>query len=158
MLNTEVAATTQMLIRRPVHEVFNAFIDPAVTTKIWFTRSSGRVEAGKHLQWDWEMHGAIAQVDVIEVEVDKRIVIQWPYGPNATPTIVEWNFTSAPDDATFVTIVNSGFRGTDDEIAQQAVGATGGFSYVLAGAKALLEHGVILNLIADHSPPEDNPS
>src|SRR5215203_5146925 len=158
MSSTELAANTQMVIRRPVHEVFNAFIDPAVTTKIWFTRSSGRVEAGKHLQWDWEMYGATAQVDVIEVEPDKRIVIQWPYGPNATPTTVEWNFTPVPGDATFVTVVNYGFRGTDDEMAQQAIGSTGGFSYLLAGAKALLEHGVILNLIADHAPPEHSSS
>jgi len=31
----------QMLIRRPVSEVFQAFVDPAVTTKFWFTKSSG---------------------------------------------------------------------------------------------------------------------
>ena len=33
----------QMLIRRPVAEVFNAFADPAVTTKFWFSKSSGKL-------------------------------------------------------------------------------------------------------------------
>jgi hypothetical protein len=33
-------AKTGMLIRRPVAEVFAAFIDPGVTTKFWFTKSS----------------------------------------------------------------------------------------------------------------------
>jgi hypothetical protein len=28
----------------------------------------------------------------------------------------------------------------------------GGFSFVLAGSKAFLEHGVSLNLVLDHSP------
>ena len=47
----------EMLIRRPVAEVFEAFVDPAVTTKFWFTKSSGRLEAGKRVRWDWEMYG-----------------------------------------------------------------------------------------------------
>ena len=36
----------QMLIRTPVAEVFEAFVDPNVTTKFWFTKSSGRLELG----------------------------------------------------------------------------------------------------------------
>lgn len=32
-------AKTGMLIRKPVAEVFEAFIDPNITTKFWFTRS-----------------------------------------------------------------------------------------------------------------------
>jgi uncharacterized protein YndB with AHSA1/START domain len=48
-------AKAQMLLRRPVADVFEAFVDPAVTTKFWFTRSSGKLEAGKEVQWDWEM-------------------------------------------------------------------------------------------------------
>jgi uncharacterized protein YndB with AHSA1/START domain len=35
-------AKTGMLVRRPVAEVFAAFIDPEVTTQFWFTKSSGR--------------------------------------------------------------------------------------------------------------------
>ena len=28
----------EMLIRKPVHEVFEAFINPDITTKFWFTK------------------------------------------------------------------------------------------------------------------------
>jgi len=38
---------TGMLIRRPVAEVFEAFVNPNITTRFWFTRSSGRLESGK---------------------------------------------------------------------------------------------------------------
>jgi uncharacterized protein YndB with AHSA1/START domain len=31
-----------MLIRRKPAEVFQAIVDPAVTTRIWYTKSSGR--------------------------------------------------------------------------------------------------------------------
>jgi uncharacterized protein YndB with AHSA1/START domain len=40
-------AKAEMLIRRPVSEVFEAFVDPAITSKFWFTRGSGRLEAGR---------------------------------------------------------------------------------------------------------------
>lgn len=46
---------TAMLIRRPVAEVFEAFVNPVMTTKFWFTQSSGRLEAGKQVEWAWEM-------------------------------------------------------------------------------------------------------
>ncbi len=138
----------QMLIRKPVAEVFNAFIDPAVTTKFWFTKSSGRVQAGAQLDWEWEMYGASASVDVQEVTPDRRIVILW----DTPPCAVEWNFEPRGDDATLVRITNSGFVGTQDEVVEKAIDAMGGFTSLLAGLKAFLEHGVLLNLVADHHP------
>jgi hypothetical protein len=51
-----------------------------------------------------------------------------------------------------VSITNSGFGGSPQEIASKAVGSTEGFSFVLAGAKALLEHNVLLNLVPDRFP------
>jgi uncharacterized protein YndB with AHSA1/START domain len=48
---------TGMVIRRPVADVFEAFVNPKITTEFWFTRSSGRLEAGNAssssggLQW-----------------------------------------------------------------------------------------------------------
>ena len=36
----EPVATAGMLIRRPVAEVFEAFANPAVTTRFWFRRGS----------------------------------------------------------------------------------------------------------------------
>jgi len=42
--------STGMLIRKPVAEVFEAFVNPNITTKFWFTKSSERLEAGKQVQ------------------------------------------------------------------------------------------------------------
>ena len=47
---------TGMLIRKPVADVFEAFVDPDVTTKFWFTKSSGRLEAGKQVRWGLDEH------------------------------------------------------------------------------------------------------
>jgi uncharacterized protein YndB with AHSA1/START domain len=149
-VNRTVVAKAEMLIRRPVAEVFEAFINPEITTKFWFTKSSGRLEAGKKVTWEWEMYGASADVTVKELERNKRIVIEWS-GYNA-PNTVEWTFTPYGNAGTYVSITNSGFAGDEDEIVDQALDSKGGFTWVLAGLKALLEHGVRLNLTADAHP------
>ncbi|MDP2857984.1 MAG: SRPBCC family protein [Bacillota bacterium] len=144
-------AKAQMLIRRPVAEVFEAFCDPAVTTKFWFTRSSGRLEPGKEVRWDWEMYGATAYVSVKSVEQGRRILIEWA-DAHGKPCPVEWLFTPHGHGAILVSISTWGFTGSDDDVVRQAIDSMGGFSLVLAGLKALLEHNVVLNLVADHYP------
>jgi uncharacterized protein YndB with AHSA1/START domain len=143
-------AKAEMLIRRPVTEVFEAFVNPDITGKFWFTKGSGRLEPGKEIQWAWEMYGASAQVTVRAVEPHKRILIEWSaYG---CPGTVEWQFTPGADGTTFVSITNAGFSGEGDELVTQAMGSTEGFTIVLAGLKALLEHNIRLNLVADRFP------
>lgn len=152
-----ITAEAGMLIRRPVADVFEAVIDPEVTTKFWFTRSTGRLEAGKRVRWDWEMYGSSADVDVDAVEANARILLRWPAYDGRTQTTVEWTFTPRSENTTFVTVTNWGFTGDQEAIATQAIGATGGFTLVLAGMKALLEHDVTLNLIADRFPEKVTP-
>jgi uncharacterized protein YndB with AHSA1/START domain len=145
-----LGAKTSMLIRRPVQEVYEAFVDPAVTSRFWFTRSSGRLEAGKHVRWDWEMYGFSVDVDVTTIEENRRIVIEWSAA--GSPTTVEWTFTPRPDGTTFVTITNTGFSGDQEKVARLAIAATEGFTFVLAALKALLEHDVVLNVVRDRFP------
>ncbi|MCX6648738.1 MAG: SRPBCC family protein [Candidatus Bathyarchaeota archaeon] len=149
-LTKEPVAKAEMLIRRPVGEVFEAFIDPEVTTNFWFTKGSGRLEAGKKVTWKWEMYNVSTEVDVKEIEVNKWILVEWVgYGG---PTRVEWIFTPLSKDTTFVKVTESGFHGDGDTLVASALNSTGGFTWTLAGLKAWLEHGIRLNLVADHNP------
>ncbi|HET6567014.1 MAG TPA: SRPBCC family protein [Rhodothermales bacterium] len=144
------AAKAEMLIRKPVADVFEAFVDPDITSQFWFTKGSARLEPGHQVTWDWDMYGLSIPVRVKAVEPNERILIEWP-GQEA-PTTVEWVFTPRTDNTTFVSITNTGFSGHAGEIVEQAIASTEGFSYVLAGLKALLEHGVTLCLVADRHP------
>ena len=144
------AMKTGMLIRRPAAEVFEAFVDPRVTTRFWFTRGSGRLGPGKQVQWDWEMYGISVPVTVRAFEPSRRLAIEWP--GYSGPTTVEWTFTPHGENATFVRITEAGFTGEPASLVKQVADSTQGFSLVLAGLKALLEHGVELNLVADRFP------
>lgn len=135
-------AKATMLIRRPVAEVFNAFVDPSITTRFWFNRSSDKLAAGRVVTWFWDNYDVSADVSVKVVETNKRILIEWP-------TPVEWVFTAMTADTTFVSITASGFTGDDDARVSQALDSTEGFNLVIAACKALLEHGILLNTVSD---------
>src|SRR5688572_16820296 len=100
-------AQAQMLIRKPVAQVFEALVDPAITSRFWFSKGSGRLEAGQRVRWDWEMYGVSAEVDVKAIEENQRIFIEWG-GPDH-PSLVEWTFEPQGEDRTFVTVKNWGF-------------------------------------------------
>ena len=143
-------AKAEMLIRRPVAEVFEAFVNPAITSQFWFSKGSGRLEAGRQVVWSWEMYNFSVPVDVKVIEPEARILVEWSAYGTATP--IEWIFTARPDGTKFVSVTNKGFRGSEAEAVQHALDATEGFAFVLAGAKALLEHNIKLNLVPDRFP------
>ena len=142
------AAETGMLVRRPVAEVYEAFVNPDTITQFWFTRTTGRLEMGKTLEWIWDMYSLTAQVVVKDLVPNKKIEIEW--GMAGQPaTRAEWTFEPVEGGFTFVHIVNDGFSGDEATVQEMVAGSTGGFCWVLAGAKAWLEFGVRLNLVAD---------
>lgn len=143
-------AKTEMLIRQLPEKVFCAFVDPGITTKFWFTNGSAPLEQGKTVRWEWGMFGVSADVLVKVAEPNKRIVIEWP-GQGTTNT-VEWRFTAHGPGHTLVSIQETGFDPADSKLVEQVADATGGFSLVLAGAKAYLEHNIVLNLVTDRFP------
>ena len=143
-------AKAQMLIRRSPPECFEAFVNPEITKRFWFTKSTGHLEAGKRVVWTWEMYGHSIDVNVKEIEPDRRILIEW--GNYGSMTEVEWIFEPYENDSTYVTITNSGFQGDGDKVVNDALDSMGGFTWVLAGLKALLEHNIELNAIADAFP------
>jgi uncharacterized protein YndB with AHSA1/START domain len=148
---SDFVARVAMLIRKPVAQVFEAFVNPALTTMFWFSKSNGKLEPGRRVRWDWENYGVSVNVDVKAVEPNQRILIEW--SSNDEPaTSVEWKFTARPDDTTFVEIANSGFSGTPEEQAKRAIDSTEGFAFVVASLKALLEHDMKLDLVADRFP------
>jgi uncharacterized protein YndB with AHSA1/START domain len=143
-------AKTGMLIRKPAEDVFRAFTDPAITTQFWFTKSSGPLAAGKQVRWEWEMYGSATNVTVKQLDHNKRIVIEWDGYSGRSQ--VEWKFASLGESATFVSIAESGWNGDGDSLVHYVSNATSGFTWTLAGLKALLEHGVRLNLVGDRFP------
>ncbi|UII32254.1 SRPBCC family protein [Fulvivirga ulvae] len=150
MENKIPVVEAQMLIRKPISIVFQAFIDPSITTKFWFSKSSGKLETGKTITWEWETYGVSDTIRVKEIDPQKKISVEW----DSPATIVDFVFTPLSDEETYVVIKNYGFSQTGEDLIQAIKDNTSGFTTVLDGLKAYLEHGIKLNLIADKFPNE----
>ncbi|WP_353165995.1 SRPBCC domain-containing protein [Acinetobacter sp.] len=140
---------TQMLIRKPVSEVFNAFIDPEITTKFWFNSATGPLKEGKIVQWSWDKYQVKSKVMVFNILENKLIQIAW----GEPKTSVDFIFEAVGAEQTYVTIRNYDIPLQGSELIKFIIDATGGFTTVLDGLKAYLEHGLVLNLVEDKFPP-----
>jgi uncharacterized protein YndB with AHSA1/START domain len=147
---TELIARSELLIRRSVADVFEAFADPAITARFWFTHGSARLTEGAELDWTWAMYAFTTHVRVLAIEPNRLIRVIWDTEGN--PTQVEWRFSEHRPGQTWVEVENSGFKGDDDARLQTAFDSTEGFALVLTGAKIWLEHGIEPNFVLDRHP------
>lgn len=96
------------------------------------------------------MYNVSTTVTVKEIVTNKKTSIEW--GDPATT--VDYAFTALTDDMTYVVIKNYGFKQTGADLIQIIKDSTGGFTTVLDGLKAYLEHNIKLNLVGDKLPKE----
>ncbi|HZW15308.1 MAG TPA: SRPBCC domain-containing protein, partial [Brevundimonas sp.] len=121
-------ASAGMLIRRPVAEVFEAFVDPAITRRFWFSEGSGRLAPGARVTWTWGMYGFVSPAVVTAFESGRRIAVDWGEGEDMTQ--VEWAFEARGSEQTFVTVAQSGFSGDGDARVAAALDGMNGFTLV----------------------------
>ena len=134
-------------IARPVHEVFEAVVDPDQLSEFFTTGgATGRLESGATVTWDFADFPGAFPVHVVEVEPDRRIVLRWQAsGSEADPyeTTVTLDFEALDDGRTLVTIAEEGWR--DGAQGQEAsYGNCQGWSQMMCCMKAWLEHGINL--------------
>jgi uncharacterized protein YndB with AHSA1/START domain len=144
MEQDEIFTEAQMLIRKPAEAVYSAIAEPSQTTRFWFTKSSGPMKEGETLLWEWEMYNASAEIKVMLMQPFKLITFMW-----GTARKVEFRFEETGPSATYVTVRESGYTESGNDLIAVIKDSTGGFTTVLDGMKAWLEHGIILNLVAD---------
>lgn len=149
-LTSTPTVTAAMGIHRSPDVLFDAFADPAVTTRFWIADSTGALAPEARVTWTMSEEGAAADVVVSVFEPGSRLVFEW--GVDGEFDTVDFRFEPWRDDGCHVTITETGFHGNGDELAH-AADSTGGFTMVLCALKALLEHGIELNAV-NHRLPE----
>ena len=147
----ELSAQARIRIRRPPAEVFAAFADAGAMSKFWFTRRDEGLKEGETVAWFLGSgeHAVAFDVRVEELRPPNKIVIAWER--NGVLTQITWTLEATERGDTILTIEEAGFAGGADAIVAQALDSTGGFNQVILAAKAWVEHGVALNVVADHA-------
>ncbi len=146
-----LVATARIVVRSDPQSVFSAFADPACMSRFWFTRHDDGLIPGKTISWflGTAENALSFEVRIIEVVEPERIVIEWP-DYDGSMNRVTWTMQETDTGDTLLTIIEAGFRGSPEEITERALNSTGGFNQVILAAKALIEHDVAINVVADH--------
>ncbi|WP_408010424.1 SRPBCC family protein [Pseudalkalibacillus sp. A8] len=130
---------TKMKIFSPVQEVFEAFVDPAKIGNFWFSTSSARWEQGKTITLRYEEYDAQGDIEILEIEENKKIIFQDEQGH-----IVTIKLQGLDSSSTIIEVTEEGFKGNDDELITKLVDNKEGWVYMLTCLKGYLEHGVNL--------------
>jgi uncharacterized protein YndB with AHSA1/START domain len=135
---------TQLKIRKPVAEVFEAVVNPAKLSGYFVSSSSGPLAEGKTVQWTFKEVGDTAfDVVVREVVENERIVFDWPANTGDYETRVEMVFKPLDGGDTLVQISESGWR-PDAAGIKDSYGNAGGWMHMMCCLKAMLEYGINL--------------
>jgi len=129
-------------IGRPVHEVFEAVVDPDRLSRYFTTGGAvGRLAPGAVVTWDFHDFPGAFPVEVVEVEQDRRIVLRWGGEQGSARTTVTMTFEPLPDGRTLVGIAEEGWPVTEAGLSA-SYGNCEGWTGMLCAMRVWLEHGI----------------
>lgn len=145
------SALAKSIIRARPEKVFQAFVNPNMMKQFWFHRKDTGLEVNESVTFylgDAEdAFGFTAHV--LDLKPPSLIHIKW--GDENGWTEVRWSLEETDTGDTILTIEESGFSGTNEELVNKVIDSTKGFNQVIIAAKALIEHGVAINVVSDHA-------
>jgi uncharacterized protein YndB with AHSA1/START domain len=130
-----------MQIQKPVNEVFEAIINPEKMSHYFISKSSGKMEEGKSLLWNFPEFDFDCPIRVGKIEKDNYISYYWKM--DEIELLVEMTLTSREDNSTLVSITEKS-RVNDEQGLKWLSGNSFGWSNFLACLKAYLEYGINL--------------
>lgn len=130
-----------MQIQKPIHEVFEAIVNPEKMNNYFIATSTGTMEEGKNLIWKFPEFDFECLVKVGKVESNKYVSFYWEN--SGVDLLVEISLSEKENNSTLVTITEKSME--NNEIGLKWLsGNSFGWSNFLACLKAYLEYGINL--------------
>jgi uncharacterized protein YndB with AHSA1/START domain len=143
MSENKLKVNLQMGILKPAHDVFEAIVDPEKINKYFISKSTGRIENGKTLKWEWEDFEAIHEIKVQKVEPDKLVSFKWD--GSGVECTVNISLESKEAKKTVVKITEEDWA-PDFDGAKRCIGQVEGWTHFLCCLKAYLEYSINLRV------------
>lgn len=134
----ELIAKGSLQITKPVEEVFEAVANPIHLTQYFVSYSSGRLETGAELSWEFGDFPGKFPVHVIEVLPRQSISFVWDAETKVSITFRE------QEDGSTVVYVSEGAKELSSDNLVWLRDNTFGWSNFLHCLKAYLEYGINL--------------
>ena len=141
MENQHLEIKTALQILKPIHEVFEAIVDPERMSNYFISTGSGRMEEGRKLIWQFPEFDSDFPIRVVKVIPDKYISYYWNI--DDIELLVEMTLAPIESNTTLVTVTEKS-RENDEAGINWLKGNTEGWANFLACLKAYLEYGINL--------------
>ena len=128
-------------IQKPVHEVFEAIVDPEILAKYFIMEGSARLEEGAIIRWQFPEFDYQFMIRVSRIKDDKNISFYWA-DIKGSLTLVEIKL-SEENGSTFVRISEKERKNSQSGLKWLKQN-TEGWTNFLACLKAYLEYGINL--------------
>ena len=139
MEKLEIKAALKVL--KPLHTVFEGIVDPEKMANYFISKSTGRMEEGKTLTWQFPEFDMSFPVRISKIETDRFISFYWD-DLDGNSTLVEISLQPM-DEATFVSVTEKS-RDHNEAGIKWLKQNTEGWANFLACLKAYLEYGINL--------------
>lgn len=134
----KLTSQASLQIQKPIDEVFEGIVNPSIMTKYFISQSSGRLETGKDLMWQFPEFDGEYPVTQVKLEANKKVSFVWD-----TETVVSISLESLSDQSTVVR-VTEGAKELNEVNLKWLISNSGGWANFLACMKAYLEYGIQL--------------
>lgn len=131
-------SNASLQIQKPIEEVFEGIVNPAIMTKYFISDSSGWLESGKEVKWKFPEFPDWYPVTAIKIEAPHSVSFVWD-----PETVVRIRLEKLPDSSTVVRVNENGKTLTETNL-KWALENSGGWANFLACLKAYLEYGIQL--------------
>ena len=139
-----LAFRVSAIIARPVEEVFDHVVEPALLCSYFTSEASAALEPGRTVRWAWK-GGERETVTVDEVVRPRSIVFRWQAFLRPEITTVRLAFEPLDGtDATRVTIHEEGWAEGDPAALASAFEHCAGWQHMLLCLRARLTFGIDL--------------
>lgn len=129
-------------IQKPATVIFEAITDPAQMSHYFISQSTGIMEEGKQLVWNFPEFDIDVPVRVGKIVQNQYLSFYW-MSDNQQELLVEILLTSRENNSTVVTVTEKGMN-NDETGINWLKGNTEGWANFLACLKAYLEYGINL--------------
>lgn len=134
----KLTAKTGLQIQKPISEVFEAFVNPEHLTKYFISYSSGTLESGTKVHWEFEDFPGTFPVTNIKLNSPESVSFVWD-----VQTVVTITLTEQSDNSTVVKITE-GEKECNEKNLNWLIENTSGWTNFLDCLKAYLEYGIRL--------------
>ncbi|MFC4740123.1 SRPBCC domain-containing protein [Flavobacterium ponti] len=153
MTTKQLEIKVAMQIQKPIHEVFEAIVNPEKMVNYFISESNGIMQEGKELIWKFPEFDFDCPVRVGKIEKDKFISYYWMI--DDIELLVEMTLTEKENNSTLVSITEKSMENNEKGLKWLS-GNSFGWSNFLSCLKAYVEYGINLRKGAfDFMRPEN---